>query len=86
MNISLLSQMDYDNDCLRHCRTRAVGQIYMGPLSQKGYDNRVLQLTATELEFQNSIEAGRFLQCKRNQLANSKELSRMRKLKHVDND
>lgn len=78
---------DYEFD--KHFRTRATGQLYLGPLGGDGYDNRVLQITTNELEFGNSKEAARFLERQRERYENRSDKSQKRKLKMIsrlDND
>jgi len=52
---------DYDYKGGLHTKVRAVGQLWVGPLKKDGYDNRVLKITASDVEFKNSVEADRFL-------------------------
>lgn len=72
--------MDDDYKFDRHFKTRATGQLFMGPLMASGYDNRVLEMTVNELEFQNSTEAQKYLEnqkkryVKRNQACNSRKM------------
>lgn len=77
--------MSYDPDFEfknnRHFRTRATGQIYMGPIQQVGYDQRVLQLTVNELQFDSSVEAQRFMDLQRKKYAPTNTLCKSRKLK-----
>ena len=72
---------EYKNN--RHFRTRATGQIFIGPLNQVGYDNRVMQLTTNELQFDNSIDAQRFLDYQRKKYANGNQLCNARKMKVI---
>lgn len=73
----------YVNKQYGHFRTRAVGQLWMGPLQQTGYDNRVLELTLNEMEFRNSREVDRFLDYKRRKFATNRQLCRGKKLQYV---
>ena len=57
--------MSYNDTSGRHFKTRAVGQLWIGPLQDKGYDNRVMKVTYNEMEFKNSMEAGRYMDVKK---------------------
>ena len=65
----------------RHHKTRAVGQLWMGPLQAKGYDNRVLELSIQEIEFKNSMDAERFIERQKRRLAGKDALMRQRRMK-----
>lgn len=49
----------------RQYKTRAVGQLYMGPIQAVGYDNKVLQTTVVEMEFADSKSAERYMDATR---------------------
>jgi hypothetical protein len=68
---------------LYHFRTRATGQLYMGPIQAQGYDNRVLEFTLNEMEFKNSKEAAGFLDTRRRKYANTGQLCRDKQLKYI---
>ena len=71
--------MDYEYENNRHFKTRAVGQLLMGPIQRDGYDNRVMKLTVNELEFENSVEAERYLDSQRLRLRPRQLASRTRR-------
>jgi hypothetical protein len=79
--------MSYDPDFEykdnKHFRTRATGQLWMGPMKQIGYDNRVIQVIANELEFDNSVEARRFMDYQRKKYVSPTKLCQSRKLKMI---
>jgi hypothetical protein len=64
-------------------RTRATGQIILGPLQAVGYDNRVLSVTLNEMEFKNSTEAQRFTDRQRRKYAGAAASSKMNRLRYV---
>ncbi len=66
-----------------HFKTRATGQLWMGPLQAQGYDNRVLEITLNEIEFRNSKEANRFLDTSRRKYATTPQLCRDKRLKYI---
>lgn len=77
----------FENKDSRHFRTRAVGQLWLGPLADKGYDNRVLRLTYNEMEFKNSVEANKYMNSVRRKYASPRELiggNRMRYISRGD--
>jgi hypothetical protein len=76
-----MSDPNYDYKSGKHFKTRAVGQLYVGPLAAVGYDNRVMSLTATEIEFKNSVAAERFLDTQRRQIADKNGLIKQRRMK-----
>jgi len=73
--------IDYLNN--RHFKTRAVGQLWKGPLQDKGYDNRVMSLTFHEMEFKNSMEAQRYMDVKKRKYASTGQLTNNHSLKFV---
>lgn len=73
--------MDFDHKEARHHKTRAVGQLYMGPMKAKGYDNRVMEITVQEMEFKNSHEAEKFIDYQKRRLANKNLQMRQRRMK-----
>lgn len=75
--------MDHDYQSSRHFKTRAAGQLYMGPLAGEGYDNRVLQVTLNEMDFKNSVDAERFIEKQRQKYATQNTLCRGRRLKTI---
>lgn len=78
--------MDRDFHADRHFKTRAVGQLFMGPLEADGYDNRVLQVTLNEMDFNNSVDASRFIETQRQKYANQLTKCRSRRLKVISKD
>jgi hypothetical protein len=76
-----MADPDYDFKSGKQYKTRAVGQLYMGPLKAVGYDNRVLELTLQEVEFKNSIDAERFIDSQRRKLGNKRDLMKQRRMK-----
>jgi hypothetical protein len=66
-----------------HFRTRATGQLYIGPMQAQGYDNRVMEVTLNEMEFKNSKEANKFLDQQRRKYASTSQLSRDKALKYI---
>jgi hypothetical protein len=72
---------DADEKIGKQYKTRAVGQLYVGPLAAKGYDNRVMEVTVQEMEFQNSMTAERYMDQMRRKYSNKKGLIGARRLK-----
>lgn len=66
-----------------HFRTRATGQLYMGPIQAQGYNNRVMEVTLNEMEFKNSKEADGFMDHQRRKYASTSQLSRDKALKYI---
>ena len=66
-----------------HFRTRATGQLWMGPIKAQGYNNRVLEVTLNEIEFKNSKEANGFMDYQRRKYANTPQLCRDKRLKYI---
>ena len=66
-----------------HFRTRATGQLFVGPLKGQGYNNRVLEVTLNEMEFKNSTSADRFLDQRRRKYANTDQLCQDKHLKYI---
>lgn len=79
--MSFDSRLDEKNT--RHFRTRAVGQLYLGPIQAEGYDNRVMQLTLSEMEFKSSTAADRFLDHQRRKYSTTGQLCRSNRLRHI---
>ena len=77
---------DFERLQNEHFRTRAAGQLWMGPLAAVGYQNRVLQLTANDLDFKNSLEAQRFMEYQRKKFASPRRLCDSRRLKMISSD
>lgn len=67
----------------RHFKTRAVGQLWLGPLQDKGYDNRVMSVTFNEMEFKNSQEAERYMDVKKRKYASTGQLVNHHNLKFI---
>lgn len=74
---------DFEYKYSKQFKTRAAGQLWMGPLKAKGYDNRVLQITANELEFDSSVEADRFMDWQRKKYMPSNKLCSTRRMKMI---
>ncbi len=74
---------DVDTEYGKHVKIRATGQITVRPATKNGYDNKVLQLTANELEFQSSSEANRFINRQKPNYGSPNALSGMRRLKVI---
>lgn len=72
---------EYDNRAQQHFRTRAVGQIFIGPMKAVGYDNRVQQLTVQDIEFQNGPDAQKFMERQRRRMTNKSGQMRQRRMK-----
>ena len=72
---------EYKNN--KHFSTRASGQVWLGPLQQKGYDNRVMQITVNDLAFDNSVEAQRFMDLMRKKYASPGKLCKSRSMKMI---
>ena len=68
---------------LYHFRTRATGQLVMGPIQGVGYNNRVLKVTLNEMEFKNSKETDRFMDHQRRKYASTSQLSNDKHLKYI---
>lgn len=66
----------------RHFHTRAVGQMWLQP-SQKGYENKVLQLTAQELDFKDSVGARDYMERMRKKHAPLQVQSKMRRMRQI---
>jgi len=75
--------MSFSDNNLRHARTRATGQIWVGPLQAVGYDNRVMSVTFNEIEFKNSTAADRFIESQRRKFASSQKLNDMNRLRYL---
>jgi hypothetical protein len=71
----------YNDTGCRHFQKRAVGQLVLGPIKAKGYDNRVLQLTVNEVDFKSSAEANRFADHMRRKYDNKAGLCKARRMK-----
>lgn len=74
---------NYETRHNKHFKTRATGVLFMGPIQQKGYDNKVLQLTANEMEFEKSEDAQKFIERQRKKFSNIGQMSNNRKLKMI---
>jgi hypothetical protein len=72
-----------DDGHLYHTRTRATGQLWIGPMQMVGYDNRVKSVTLNEIEFKNSTEADRFLEQQRKKYADNKVLTKSNRLRFL---
>ena len=70
----------------QHTQTRAVGQFFMGPIQRDGYDNRVLELTANEVEFKTSEEAKKFMNYQTRRFAPARQLCNSRRMKMISSD
>jgi hypothetical protein len=76
-----MADPNYDYKSGKHYKTRAVGQLDIGPLQRDGYDNRVLELTVQEIPFSNSVDADRFIQRQKRIQASKSQLMNQRKMK-----
>jgi hypothetical protein len=76
-----MSDPYYNDKNVKHHRTRAVGQLWIGPLQAKGYNNRVMEVTMSDVEFKNSNEAQRFIDSMRRKYANKAGLCKQRRIK-----
>jgi hypothetical protein len=74
---------DPDQAFNKHFRTRATGRLYVRPLQAEGYDQRVIEMTINELDFGNSVNAGRFVERQRAKYATPKNMCNNRRLKHI---
>lgn len=75
--------MSFSDNNLHHTRTRATGQIWVGPLQAVGYDNRVMSVTFSEIEFKNSTAADRFVESQRRKFASKQKLNNMNRLRYL---
>lgn len=64
-----------------HHKTRAVGQLVMGPLQREGVRAKVMTLQVNEVDFQNSADAERFIDHQKRKYANKQQLIKGRRLK-----
>ena len=78
--------MSFDLKNARHFKSRAVGQLWIGPLADKGYDNRVATVTYNEMEFKNSVEAERYMDVKRRKYASTNQLTNNHSLKFISRE
>ena len=78
--------MDLYNSDMKHFRTRARGTLFVGPLQQKGYDNKVQRVTFHELEFKNSVEAEKFMDVRTKKYASKNQLSAVKSMAFVSRD
>ncbi len=62
-------------------RTRAVGKLYVGPVQDRR--NKVLELTAREIDFKSSVESNRFMDAMGRKYAPKRVLTNARRLKHI---
>jgi hypothetical protein len=76
-----MSDPAYNDMAPRHYRTRAVGQLWLGPLQANGYDNRVMNVTMSDVEFKNSVEAARFMNMMRRKYNSQRGLIRSHRMK-----
>lgn len=74
---------DFEYKYNHQFRSRAVGQIYMGPLKKVGYNNKVLKITANELTFDSSLDANRFMDYQRKKEMNDHQQCNSRRLKLI---
>lgn len=75
---------DFEFKNNKHFKTRATGQLYMGPIQAVGYDNKSLfKITINEMEFKNSEEAERFIEYQRKKYADTNKLCNQRNLKMI---
>lgn len=72
---------DYDTKSGNHYRTRAVGRVYVGPVHAQ--DNRLLEITARELEFKSSVESQKYMDQIGRKFAPKKTQMCARRLKHI---
>lgn len=77
---------DYEYKQTQHFKTRATGVLFLGPLQQKGYDNRVIKLTANEMEFTNSEDAQKFMEYNRKKYSDNNEIFQRRRMKMISKD
>lgn len=73
-----MSNFDYVEG--KHRKTRAVGQLFIRRPGT-GYDNRVMQATIQEVEFENSKDADRYMEHLAKKLPNRNALIGSRRLK-----
>lgn len=73
--------LNRDDKCGNHQHTRARGQLWIGPLQAKGYDNRVIELVYVDADFNNSMEGARFLDAMRPKYNNKRGLCNQRRMK-----
>lgn len=74
---------DFDFNAGKHHKTRAFGQLWMGPLQATGADNRVLEVSINEMQFKNSVEAKRYMDLQRKKYANPRQLCNGRRMKMI---
>lgn len=78
--------MSFDLQNSRHFKSRAIGQLWVGPIADKGYDNRVMSVTYNDMEFKNSVEAERYMDVKRRKYASTEQLTNNHSIKFVSRD
>jgi hypothetical protein len=75
--------MSFSDSNLRHTRTRATGQIWVGPMRELGYDKQVMSITLSDIEFKNSDDADRFVDAQRRKFATGQKLKSMNRLRYL---
>jgi hypothetical protein len=75
--------MSFSDKNLHHVRTRATGQLWIGPIQEVGHDNLVTHLTVSEIEFKNSVAADRFLDQMRRKYSSPAQLKRANHLRFM---
>jgi hypothetical protein len=64
-----------------HHKSRAVGQLVVGPLQREGVRAKVITMQVNEVDFQNSADAERFIDHQKRKQANRAQLIKGRRLK-----
>jgi hypothetical protein len=71
---------DYDYKQSKHNKVRAVGKLYI-QRPGTGYDNRVMEATVQEMEFNNSKEAEKYMNHMRKKILDRRGLINQRRMK-----
>jgi len=73
---------DYNDRNCRHFQTRAAGQLQKGPLQAVGYDgSHIFGVTINEIDFNNSMEAQKYLDSRKSKFMDKNQLCKMRRAK-----
>ena len=74
---------DFEYTAGKHYRTRAIGQLVVGPMAAVGYNNKVIKLTREDIDFKSEEEALGFLDYHKRKYAPVEKLKVARSLKMV---
>lgn len=75
--------MSFSDRNVDHFRTRAAGQLWLGPTQEVGHENVVTYVAVSDIEFKNSVAADRFLDHQRRKYASQGQLKKGNKMRFI---